>query len=368
MNAYGRPMVFREAPPNKSVAVDYETVRLVNLSTGGIIAPLTQDQLQILRDHLEQESASDTNSSITHEMIKVKLAFSSWNGVKTWEKKHASAHQPAFELVDGAPNLVNIFDDVPGNSMTVAFKKNKRHFPPNHEDHLTEFGDPHGHLFYERMYATIDASNNATAGSCILDVGYPYIASTLMQAGLFSPERDGGLWLSAPYPGVSNAVLWVENPLPMHEQIVNGRVNKSRHYQVASPAAGAAFMPLLAQDRLVSPQASQEMKFLMNKKKPATGKHSAGSATTSPVKSSLEKLGLTVKTAYSKIGLIDKSLSDCALIEREVEVAPPPDRKTKLVRYVVCVVDPPVDQWYQWRMGTLVQGLDQCIRETNGLP
>lgn len=299
---------------------------------------------------------------------KIKLTFSSWNGVQTWGKKHKNP-------VDGAPNLENIFDVVEGNPMMVTFKNDKTHNPPDHklksEAHprLGEFGDPGGRTFYDRLFSTIDASNNTAAGSCILDVGYLYIASALMQASLYSPERGGGLWLSAPYPGVSNAVLWIENPTPMHDQIIGGSVNTSRHYQVASAVAGATFMTLLAQDRLVSKLASQQMKFLMNKNKPGTASDWSGSDTYSPVQSSLQDdFGPTIKTAISKLGLSpQKDVSDCALIEREIEVTPAPHRTTKIVRYVISVVDlPPKTQHRVLKI--LVLGLDACVRKTNGLP
>lgn len=294
---------------------------------------------------------------------KIKLTFSAWNGVTTWGKKHK-------DPIDGAPNLENIFDVVEGNPMKVTFKNDSTKYTPDHESRLGEFGNPTGHPFYERLFSTIDASNNSAAGSCILDVGYLYIASALMQAGLYSPERGGGLWLSAPYPGVSNAVLWIENPLPMHDQIIGGKVNTSRHYQVSSAVAGATFMTLLAQNRLVSPMASDQMKFLMNKNKPGAAGNWSGTDTYSPVQRALKKsgLGATIKTAVSKLGLSPQNdVSDCALIEREIEVTPPPHRTTKLIRYVVCMVDlPPTTQVRLIK--ALVAGLDQCVRDINHLP
>jgi hypothetical protein len=189
-----------------------------------------------------------------------------------------------------------------------------------------------------------------------------------MQAGLYSPERGGGLWLSAPYPGVSNAVLWIENPLPMHDQIIGGKVNTSRHYQVSSAVAGATFMTLLAQNKLVSPMASDQMKFLMNKLKPGSAADWSGSDTYSPVNSALDGVSATIKTAVSKLGLSPQGdISDCAYIEREIEITPAPHRTTKLLRYVICMVDlPPKTQARVLK--ALVVGLDMCIRKTNHLP
>lgn len=291
---------------------------------------------------------------------KIKLTFSSWDAVTTW-KKHK-------DPIDGAPNLENIFDVIEGSPMRVTFKNDPTNYPPDKPSRIGEFGNPGGHPFYERLFATIDASNNSTAGSCILDVGYLYIASALMQAGLYSPERGGGLWLSAPYPGVSNAVLWIENPLPMHDQIISGKVNTSRHFQVSSAVAGATFVTLLAQKRLVSPMASDQMLFLMSKLKPGSAADWSGTETYSPVQSAVEGLSGTIKVASSKLGLSPQGdISDCAYIEREIEITPPPHRTTKLLRYVVCLVDmPPKTQGRVYKM--LVIGLEKCLRSTNGLP
>ena len=44
----------------------------------------------------------------------------------------------------------------------------------------------------------------------------------------------------------------------------------SKHFQVATPRAVAKLVTLMAQNRLVSPRASAEMKFLLRKQKPYT--------------------------------------------------------------------------------------------------
>jgi hypothetical protein len=325
---------------------------------------------------------------------KIQLNYASWNEVTTWERKHTGAHAEGYEIVDGAPNLENIFEVVPGNPMTVKFKHDASHYPPDHEvpparekgkpppppishppPRLGEFGDPSGKPFYERMFAMIDASNNITSGSCILDVGYLYIASALMQSGLFAPDRGGGFWLSAPYPGVNHAVLWIESPMPIHED-VPGRVNTSKHYQVASAVAGASFMTLLAQNKLVSPHASEEMKFLMNKMKPGKADDWSGSETYSPVLEGLgpaasdnpddTKIRKTVTKALSKLGLngskATRRISDSAYIERSAAGS---GHHPTLLRYVISIVDLPPDQ--ERMLGVLIKGLDECIQKTNGI-
>src|SRR5262249_9903253 len=151
--------------------------------------------------------------------------------------------------------------------------------------------------------------------------------------------------------------------------INGGRVNTSRHFQVASAVAGATLMTLLAQDRLVSPMASQQMKFLLNKKKDGKAADWGGTDTYSPVQRSLEEgFPKTVRTAISKLGLSPPGdVSDCAIIEREAELTHGPPPTTKLLRYVICMVDLP-PQTQQRVLDILVQGLDWCVRQLNHVP
>src|SRR5262249_33584587 len=112
--------------------------------------------------------------------------------------------------------------------------------------------------FFERMLLMGDQSNNDGTRTCVLDVGYLFIASALWQSGLFSPERKGGLWLSAPYvigPG------WIPCPAPVP---ADGG-DWTRRYQCTTAAASAAFMTLLAQSRLGNQAACDEMKLIFDK-------------------------------------------------------------------------------------------------------
>lgn len=105
--------------------------------------------------------------------------------------------------------------------------------------------------FFERMGimvgGDVPASNFATS-TVVGDVGYHYIASTLLQSGLYDTNRSGGLWLGADY-GFH----------PWRGALAGG-VARS-----ATAGSLAAFMTLLIQRKLVNPEASDEMHSLMRK-------------------------------------------------------------------------------------------------------
>jgi len=272
------------------------------------------------------------------------LAYNSWNGVHTWKRKIKGKFE---DIEDGAPNLENIFNVISGSPLKVEFKQTPT--PEKTGMALGEFASPSGKPFYERMYAMIHMSNNLTTASCIMDLGYLYIASTLLQTGLFS-VLQGGLWLSAPYPGLGTAKLWVQNPVSQHEQVVRGKVNTSRRYQVSSALAATAFAALLGKRRLVSPHASDEMLYLMDKNKHTPG----GSATRSPL---IDPLMRAVKRGCSKLGLVGLSTGDCVYIERDN------DKKTKTLRYAAALVD--WDDVDDTIMSDLANGLDEAIEQNN---
>jgi hypothetical protein len=273
-----------------------------------------------------------------------KTDFWTWNNKRTWKRK---AGKKEFEFIDGAPNLANIFDVVPGNPLTVQFKMGNN--PVADGFKMGEFGNPDGHSFYERLFAMIDASNNKAAGSCILDVGYLYITSALMRTGLFSIPRGGGLFLAGTYTK-GDWPTWIQDPLP---------VAPGGPFQVATPAAAASLMTLLAQGKLVSPAASREMLFLLNKKKSAVDPKFFDTRTNSPVLTDLRSLKREPAFAFSKLGLgPGNELSDCALIERV-------ESKTPL-RYIICFVDLLPKQAFLTQILDLV--LDNAIMENAGLP
>lgn len=225
-----------------------------------------------------------------------------------------------------------------GNAARVADARRR------HGDKLEKFERARAKVnalgFWERMGITVGGdvpvSNYATS-TIVRDVGFPYIASTLLQSGLYDTNRGGGLWLGADF--WSNS--W-RNPL-------GGGAAQS-----ATAGSLAALMTLLAQRRLVSPEASSVMQFFMQKTPnnpfPGTGSWFA---------IGLRPLG-PLKTVLAKVGLAAGGADECAYIEREVD-----DGKggRKTLRYVAVGLRAKRGS----ELEQLILELDKCILVNNGL-
>jgi hypothetical protein len=193
--------------------------------------------------------------------------------------------------------------------------------------------------FWERLGVSVGgdvpASNYATS-TVIRDVGFPYIASTLLQTGLYDTNRGGGLWLGGSYWGTN----WIG--APGGGSVISGTAGSL-----------AAFLTLIAQRRLVSHEASEVMEFFMHKipSNPFPG-------TGSWFEEGLRPLGGVQKLA-AKVGLSGGS-DECAYIEREVDDG---TGDKKRLRYVAVVL--------RARAGNdvraLILELDKCILANNGL-
>jgi hypothetical protein len=204
--------------------------------------------------------------------------------------------------------------------------------------------------FVERMRVMIGgrvpASNYATA-TIVRDVGFPYIASTLLQSGLYNTNRNGGLWLSADYWGA----CWKHGGKCWSGPLGRGFL------QSATAGSLAAFMTLLAQNRLVNPAASAEMRMLMKKEPNPTHP-----GIVSWFKEGLKQLPNkgSLKTMLSKLGVAAGGIDDCAYIEREVH-----DGKggKKILRYVAVGLRAKTEDLLK----ELILELDKCILINNGL-
>jgi len=302
---------------------------------------------------------------------------------------------------DASPNLPAIFDvDESARPLKVTFKKsrdpkmlallspdedtdyllNPNNVNKKFKDRLSGFRFEAGHAatyetlpadvkalftvdskdgvpFFERMLLMGDESNNHATRTCVLDVGYLYIASALWQSGLFSTERKGGFWLGAPYvigPG------WITNPAP----VPAAGSNDSRKYQCTTAATSAAYMTLLAQGRLISEESSNEVKFVFDKVR--TGHNYTGDSGTYPGNTKWlarsyiqDALGFDTDELYSKIGYNWKvQHSDCAYIRHS--------HHGKELTYVMSFADLAVEDWHL--VGDLVPALDQCILKYNTSP
>jgi hypothetical protein len=125
--------------------------------------------------------------------------------------------------------------------------------------------------------------HNEDAGSVIVGVGFPYIASVTWQSGLFHPTR-GGLWLTGAYGKGS----WIGNPLR--------GVNSAN----VTALSAATYLTLLAQGRLVDDATSKDIITVLQ-----------GGCLTSLFPDP-RRLGVVA----SKCGIYSGFLHDCALIVR----------------------------------------------------
>jgi V8-like Glu-specific endopeptidase len=194
--------------------------------------------------------------------------------------------------------------------------------------------------FLERMRIMmggyVPASNYATS-TIVHDVGFLYIASTLLQSGLYDTNRNGGLWLGSDY--------WSNK----WKGALGGGSAQS-----ATAGSLAVFMTLLAQNRLISPNASTEMKNLLKKGNPNV-----------PEIESDFRLGFKDfkgrLKVFSKLGVDKKvgEVGDCTLIEREVNL----DSGKKILRYVAIGLRAKGNS----ELRDLILELDKCILANNGI-
>jgi V8-like Glu-specific endopeptidase len=178
-------------------------------------------------------------------------------------------------------------------------------------------------------------ASNYAASTIVADVGYLYIASTLLQSGLFDPARGGGLWLASNYAGKQ----WPAGAA------LGG-------LESANPASLAAFLTLLMQDQLVDRDASTEMRDLLTE------------SVTSLVDSS-STLGLkklpdegSLITVLSRSGISAPGMHDCAVVERQSNTA-----GKDVIRYIAVGLGSV--KTAEWQ--SLIVDLDKCILANNSL-
>jgi hypothetical protein len=215
--------------------------------------------------------------------------------------------------------------------------------------------------FGERMFIMIDDSDNAASQSCVEDVGYLYINSSLWQSDIFSPQRGGGLWVASSFRDKN--LRWVETPVPDKLQPANDS------FTSCTPAAIAAILTLIEQNRLINQDLSGQMRALLSKfktgpKRVIKGKLTpVGSYTRSYFKQGLQFMDpdavtrvrrFTLDDCCSKLGIGNK-FSDAAIIKRT-------DRGKKL-HYVAAAFDDEVTD----KLHELSVQLDMVIQQNNGL-
>jgi V8-like Glu-specific endopeptidase len=185
------------------------------------------------------------------------------------------------------------------------------------------------------MMDRIRASNYA-ASTIVADIGYLYIASILLQSGLFDLARGGGLWLASNYAGKK----WTAGVA------IGGA-------ESASAASVAAFLTLLMQDQLVDRDASTDMRDLLTEDLGVIGFGSRS-------KLGLEKLPEegSLITVLSKGGMSIPEMHDFAVIERQSNTT-----GKDVIRYIAVGLDS--KKAAEWQ--SLIVELDKCILKNNSL-
>jgi hypothetical protein len=203
--------------------------------------------------------------------------------------------------------------------------------------------------FAERLFLMIDESDNAATHSCIENVSFLYIASSLWQSDIYRPERGGGLWEASTHD--TGGVRWVLPPVP--------RGKRGTDFVSATAASVASLFTLMEQGRLVNSDACAGMKQLTSKQKSFSG----GSLTRSFFEEGLRAQGFD--RLHSKLG-IGSFNNDGAIIERTISPVPGDPSKNKQIRYVATGFDEPLAQ-NGAQLQELIRQLDKCIQENNGL-
>jgi len=228
--------------------------------------------------------------------------------------------------------------------------------------------------FAERLFLAIDMSDNAAAHTCVQNVGFWYIASSLWQCGLYNPALGGGLWEGASHGSLANPkeeLVWEEKAKPPDLPVQLPPVPPGADVQSCTAWSVAALLTLLAQDRLVTPESSAAMRHLMSKRKvgPTINnqrRRSFDSFTRSFFEENLAQFFPTENERFhldavsSKLG-IGNFRNDCILVVRSDTRHP--DRNTRL-RYVAAGFD---DNARGALLRELILELDMCIQENNGL-
>ena len=180
-----------------------------------------------------------------------------------------------------------------------------------------------------QLQRMIRRSSNPDATALMQKVGLDYIAQTLISARyrLYDPFRNGGIWAGKEYASVG---AWRRDPI---DNLSHG----------ATPMQVARFYYLLQTGRLVSPQASAEMKELLS--------HSAIHH------KFVRGLEVTDPTAvvYRKSGTWGISHADGALVERR-------DGSTFIAAAIA--EDPRGGEW----LSQIIIQMDRLIGSGQGLP
>lgn len=278
-----------------------------------------------VRAHVANAIADGISTRKSHwERTIVKQLETAWKPIlnATFPKK----------LPKGFPKLTEIFTF--SNAGEVDFKSTKKKV---NLDKRGEFGSVSDLEFLDCMKLMLRWSNNRAADKCIIALSYPYINGSLAGVGLFDAKAKLGMWLSGSYRGND----WKGAAIALTPRWAMLQKRKVSNF-TATARQTATLMTLVAKDKLVDAQASQEMRNLLD----------GASGIGSYVKAALDNDGRASNIIFSKIGYgNDKRSHDCAIVERTVS--------GKTLRYVVVGLgSEPRDRR---ELSRLFVELDKCI-------
>jgi hypothetical protein len=206
--------------------------------------------------------------------------------------------------------------------------------------------------FADRLFLMIDDSDNPCSHTCIENVSFLYILSSIWQADIYRPDRGGGLW-EGDNQDPGQKFEFKKPPVPQG--------NPKADFVSGTPASVAALYTLMEQDKLVSKNACISMRQLTNRRK---NDIPGGSFNRSFFQDGLKKAIIFPDRIHAKIGIGD-ARDDSALIVRDVDPTPrAPVKARTRIRYVAVGCD---DVAGVKELHDLIVRLDDCIRQNNGL-
>jgi N-acetylmuramoyl-L-alanine amidase/V8-like Glu-specific endopeptidase len=197
-----------------------------------------------------------------------------------------------------------------------------------------------------------NAVSDLIASTIVRDVGFTFMASALLQSGLYDSKRGGGLWLGSDY-GHGD---WKAKPRTWSKPPSGGGPRS------ATAGALAAFMTFLAHDDLVDTKAGEEMRQALEQAPAVTtdtfrAPFNEALQVFGPLSPLMRMRKPRTLQVFSMGGQGD-AFDDCALVERSFEA----DKMTTL-RYVAVGLRAKK----QSELRALIIEIDNCILANNGL-
>jgi hypothetical protein len=221
-----------------------------------------------LDDRVTRAAASVGNSATDVTDLVAKIT-AEWKPIVS-----ASIPKPPKDF----PKLEHVFDFTPASPWIPLFQGGGLSWSALQDKHGPDEGGGASKAivkdlkFLDRMKLMIRFSDNNSAGSCVRDVSFQYMNRSLASAGFNDKARNGILWLGGDFGYGDNNFdpkkgKWVPVPTP----IMQGPPwdhSPDATWVRASARGIASFFTLAWTNRLVSPDASREMRSILLERSP----------------------------------------------------------------------------------------------------